>query len=94
MSSLRRGDLSGLPRVATDVECESVDSGGMRLIDIGEPVILSIWVGIADHMVGDDNLGVAVFLGKVVVVECTERHRLDEGGGNQTKNKNESGVHR
>lgn len=41
----------------------------MRLVDVGEPVILSVRVCVPDHVVGDDRLRVAVPLRNMVVVK-------------------------
>ena len=96
----RRRNLSRLPGVGTNVERESVDSGGMGLVYVGEPVTLGIGICVPNHVVGDDNLGIAAILIRVCVsatevVERTARHGLNKRGSNQTKDAKESGgVHR
>ena len=61
LSSLERVvDLIGLPVVGTDVEGKGINSMIMGKLNVLQPGIRGVGIGVAHHMVGSNNLGVAI----------------------------------
>lgn len=86
--NLRRGNLLRLPIICSNIESESVDAGSMGLVDVGEPVILSVRCRVPNHVMCDHGLRVACgsFLRKStpLVVVRADGHGLNERGRDQT----------
>lgn len=71
-------NLLGLPVIRADVQSESVDAGGVGHLNVGFPVVLGVRVSVADHVVGDNSLGVRIALLVAAMVKRREGHGLHD----------------
>ena len=62
-SLVRVGDLVRLPIVGSDIEGEGIDAVVVGKVDVIQPGILGVGVGVSHHVVGGDDLIVAGPLG-------------------------------
>lgn len=73
-------DLSGLPVVGTDIEGEGIDAVSVGELDIFQPGILGVGVGVSHHVVGSNNLVAASPFGYRNGI--SERWKVETSRGN------------
>ncbi len=94
-ADLRRRNLGWLPVIGSNIEGKTIDTSSVCGLNVGSPIVLSVRIGIAHHMVGHYELLAVVSLGNFAV---TKRRANIEGRcinhtGRDKSDENESEVH-